>query len=54
LAATIVAGIAPALVAARQVPAQAMRFDPAIAQVKGRVSLLERIVRLRAIASKLR
>jgi putative ABC transport system permease protein len=46
LFATIVAGIAPALVAARQVPAQAMRFDPAIAQVKGRASLLERIVRL--------
>jgi putative ABC transport system permease protein len=46
LLATIVAGIAPALVAARQVPAQAMRFDPAIAQVKGRASLLERIVRL--------
>jgi putative ABC transport system permease protein len=46
LVATIVAAIAPAYGAARLLPAQAMRFDPAIAQVKGRVSLLERIVRL--------
>ncbi len=46
LLATIVAGIAPALGAARLLPAQAMRFDPAIAQVKGRVSFLERIIRL--------
>ncbi len=46
LAATIVAAIAPAYGAARLVPAQAMRFDPAFAQVKGRASLLERIVRL--------
>jgi putative ABC transport system permease protein len=46
LAATIVAAIAPAYAAARLLPAQAMRFDPAIAQVKGRASLLERIVRL--------
>jgi putative ABC transport system permease protein len=46
LAATIVAAIAPAYAAARLLPAQAMRFDPAIAQVKGRASLLEKIVRL--------
>jgi putative ABC transport system permease protein len=46
LTATIVAAIAPAYGAARLLPAHAMRFDPAIAQVKGRVSLLERIVRL--------
>jgi len=46
LVATIVAAIAPAYGAARLRPAQAMRFDPAIAQVKGHASLLERIVRL--------
>jgi putative ABC transport system permease protein len=46
LLATIVAGMAPAYGAARLLPAQAMRFDPAIAQVKGRVSFLERIIRL--------
>jgi putative ABC transport system permease protein len=46
LLATIVAAIAPAYRAAWLLPAQAMRFDPAIAQVKGRASLLERIVRL--------
>jgi putative ABC transport system permease protein len=46
LAATIVAAIPPAYGAARLLPAQAMRFDPAIAQVKGRASLLERIVHL--------
>jgi putative ABC transport system permease protein len=46
LAATVVAAIAPAYGAARLLPAQAMRFDPAIAQVKGRASLLERIIRL--------
>jgi putative ABC transport system permease protein len=46
LLATIVAAIAPALGAARLLPAQAMRFDPAIAQVKGRVSLLEKIIHL--------
>jgi putative ABC transport system permease protein len=46
LVATIIAGIAPAFGAARLLPAQAMRFDPAIAQVKGRVSFLERIIRL--------
>ena len=46
LLATIVAGIAPASGAARLLPAAAMRFDPAIAQVKGRVSFLERIIRL--------
>ena len=46
LAATILAGIAPARGAARQTPAQAMRFDPAIAQVKGRVSFLERVIPL--------
>ncbi len=46
LAATIVAAIAPSRAAARILPAQAMRFDPAIAQVKGGVSLPERIVRL--------
>lgn len=46
LAATMVAAIAPAYGASRLHPAQAMRFDPAIAQVKGRASLLERVVRL--------
>jgi putative ABC transport system permease protein len=46
LVATIVASIAPSYGAARLLPAQAMRFDPAIAQVKGRASLLERFVRL--------
>jgi putative ABC transport system permease protein len=46
LLATIAAGMAPAIGAARLLPAQAMRFDPAIAQVKGRISLLERIVHL--------
>ena len=46
LLATIVAAIAPAYGAARLLPAQAMQFDPAIAQVKGRVSLIEKIVHL--------
>jgi putative ABC transport system permease protein len=46
LAATILAALAPAYGAARLLPAQAMRFDPAIAQVKGQASLLERIVHL--------
>jgi putative ABC transport system permease protein len=46
LLATIMAAIAPAVGAARLLPAQAMRFDPAIAQVKGRTSLLERIIHL--------
>ncbi len=46
LAATIIAAIAPAYGAARLLPAQAMRFDPAIAQVKGRVSWLEKIIHL--------
>lgn len=46
LVATIVAAIAPAFGAARLQPAQAMRFDPAIAQVKGRISLLERFIKL--------
>jgi len=46
LAATVVAALLPAHAAARILPAQAMRFDPAIAQVRGGVSLPERIVRL--------
>jgi putative ABC transport system permease protein len=46
LVATIVAALAPSYSAARLLPAQAMRFDPAIAQVRGRRSLLERIIRL--------
>lgn len=46
LAATIVASIAPAYAASRLLPARAMRFDPAIAQVKGRPSLLERLLHL--------
>jgi putative ABC transport system permease protein len=46
LVATIVAAIAPSYGAARLLPAKAMRFDPAIAQVKGHVSFLERIVHL--------
>jgi putative ABC transport system permease protein len=46
LVATIVAAVAPAYGGARLRPAQAMRFDPAIAQVKGRATLLERIARV--------
>lgn len=46
LATTIVAAIAPAYGAARLLPARAMRFDPAIAQIKGRATLMERIVHL--------
>jgi putative ABC transport system permease protein len=46
LAATVLAGLGPARGAVRLAPAQAMRLDPAIAQVKGRVSGLERILRL--------
>ena len=46
LVATIVAALAPSYSAARLLPAQAMRFDPAIAQVRGRRSVLEKIVRL--------
>lgn len=46
LGATILAAVVPARGAARLLPAQAMRFDPAIAQVKGRTSLVEKIVRL--------
>jgi putative ABC transport system permease protein len=46
LLATILAAVGPARGALRQSPAQAMRLDPAIAQVKGRVSALERILPL--------
>lgn len=46
LGATVLAAIIPAYGAARLLPAQAMRFDPAIAQVKGRTSFLEKIVHL--------
>jgi len=46
LFATVLAGIGPARSALRQVPAQAMRMDHAIAQVKGRTSILERVLRL--------
>ena len=46
LIATIAAALAPAYDAARLLPAQAMRFDPAIAQVRGRITLPERILPL--------
>jgi putative ABC transport system permease protein len=44
--ATILAAIGPARGALRQSPAQAMRMDPAIAQVKGHTSVFERIFHL--------
>ncbi|MFZ2098168.1 MAG: FtsX-like permease family protein [Anaerolineales bacterium] len=46
LIATILAAIGPARGALRQSPAQAMRLDPANAQVKGRISVFERILHL--------
>jgi putative ABC transport system permease protein len=46
LVATVLAAIGPARGALRQSPAQAMRLDPAIAQVKGRTSSFERILHL--------
>jgi putative ABC transport system permease protein len=46
LVATLLAGIGPARRALRQSPAQAMRLDPSIALVKGRPSILERVLRL--------
>jgi putative ABC transport system permease protein len=46
LLATMLAAIGPARGALRQSPAQAMRLDPAVAQVKGRVSVLERLLPL--------
>jgi putative ABC transport system permease protein len=46
LIATILAAVGPARGALRQSPAQAMRLDPAIAQVKGRISFFERIFHL--------
>jgi putative ABC transport system permease protein len=46
LVATVLASVGPARGALRESPAQAMRLDPAIAQVKGRVSVLERILPL--------
>lgn len=46
LIATTLAAIGPARGALRQSPAQAMRLDPAIAQVKGRISIFERLLPL--------
>jgi putative ABC transport system permease protein len=46
LAATVLAAVGPAREALRQSPAQAMRLDPAVAQVRGRISILERILPL--------
>jgi putative ABC transport system permease protein len=46
LAATVLAAVGPASGALRQSPAQAMRLDPAVAQVKGRVSAVERVLPL--------
>jgi putative ABC transport system permease protein len=46
LLATVLAAIGPARGALRQSPAQAMRLDPAVAQVKGRPSALERLLPL--------
>ena len=46
LIATILAAIGPARGALRKSPAQAMRLDPAIAQVKGHTSPFERILHL--------
>lgn len=46
LVATVLAAIGPARGALRETPAEAIRMDPAIAAVKGRVSLFERIVHL--------
>jgi putative ABC transport system permease protein len=46
LLATVLAAIGPATQALRQSPAQAMRLDPAIADVKGRVSIFERLLPL--------
>jgi putative ABC transport system permease protein len=44
LLATVLAAIGPARAALRQSPAQAMRLDPAVGQVKGRISLFERLL----------
>ena len=46
LVATVLAAVGPARSALRESPAQAMRLDPAIAQVKGRISVFERILPL--------
>jgi putative ABC transport system permease protein len=46
LIATVMAAIGPARGTLRQSPAQAMRQDPALAQVKGRISFFEHIFRL--------
>jgi len=46
LIATLLAAIGPARGALRQSPAEAMRLDPAIMQVKGRTSFFERFIRL--------
>lgn len=46
LAATVLAAVGPARSALRESPAQAMRLDPAIAQVRGRISVFERILPL--------
>jgi putative ABC transport system permease protein len=46
LIATIMAAIGPARRALRQSPAQAMRLDPALAQVKGRISFFEHIFKV--------
>jgi putative ABC transport system permease protein len=46
LFACLLAGLFPARSSARIAPAQAMRFDPSAAQVKGSVPLLERVLGL--------
>jgi putative ABC transport system permease protein len=46
LLATVLAAVGPARGALRQSPAQAMRLDPAVAQVRGRASILERLLPL--------
>ncbi len=44
LAVTALAGLGPALGVTRMAPAQAMHFDPASARVKGRATLIERVL----------
>ena len=44
LVVTALAGLGPALGVTRMAPAQAMHFDPASAKVKGKVTLLERVL----------
>jgi putative ABC transport system permease protein len=46
LIATVLAAIGPARGALRQSPAQAMRLDPSLAQVKGRISFIEHLIKM--------